>query len=484
MFSLPLGIAVPSLLNLEPLAFASAFAALSNQPPQGKNYFFISDPQELPKAICGLANADGGDVILPATVDDADIKSALVEVAPSPEVQQGMRVTLEGTQVLILNVRPLPAILQPAHLRGVMRQHGSYLATAAGTRVMTVREQQVVDYLNCDSSGEDALVDTASIEDLDPYLAERLVAHTRASSVADALAQLGVLREGKLTVAAVVALSEHPERFLPRAYVSVVHQPSGTSKVVTGSIEEISLRVGALLPRWPRLAVVEAVRNALLHRSYRPAALDQPVTVVESDSRLSIETPGRLHPLMSLAQLTEAARPVLAVHDHPEEEVLPRGTKMRTRGQWQQLARWCGKDEAPATGASHTRNPRLLALAELLGLSATGMGLATIASSLDASGFPLPRFEQTTDHVNVYFDYRCAQVTPVEGSVLEKVMQAVLLTDEVIVPNRIVSATGASRVSVVKALRELCEAGYLVQLPVKGGQKLRYQLALPEIQHQ
>lgn len=439
-------------------------------------------PSDLPIAICGLANADGGDVILPAEITQEELAEALNDVAPAPEVCQGSRKALDGTEVRILNVRPLPAILQPAHLRGAMRQDGAYLATDDGVRLLSIQELQAIDYFSCDSSGEEAVVESATLADLDSFLAERLVAQTRAGGLEEALTQLGLLREGKLTVAAVVALCEHPERFLPRVYVNVVNQPSGTGQVVTGSVEEISLRVAALLPRWPRLAVIEAVRNALLHRSYRPAALDQPVTVVENNSELVISTPGRLHPLLSLAQLKQAARPDLAVHEHPEADPAPEGMPVRTRGQWQQIARWCGKEAAPAAGSSHTRNPRLLALAEVLGLSVSGMGLVTIASSLDASGFPLPRFEQTPDRLNVYFDYKCVQVAPAKGSVLERVMQAVLLTGGVIVPSAVVAATDASRVSVVKALKALCEAGYLVKLPAQGGQKLRYELALAEVE--
>ena len=180
---------------------------------------------------------------------------------------------------------------------------------------------------------QSTLTDATVDEDIDPALVRRflLVARSERSwevpdeiSVDHVLRQLGLLQDGKLTVAAVLLFGRNPQRLLTQAMVRCARFKGTTEvhfldmKVIQGSIIEQVEEAMAFIKRNIRMAAEikglrreekweypleglrEAVVNAICHRDYASSAN---VQVRIFDDRLEIWNPGELPEGMTVEDL-------------------------------------------------------------------------------------------------------------------------------------------------------------------------------------
>lgn len=180
---------------------------------------------------------------------------------------------------------------------------------------------------------QSALSDTTVEEDIDPAMVRRFLLAARTerrwevsekTSVGQVLRQLGLIQDGKLTVAAVLLFGRNPQRLLTQAMVRCARF-KGTNevhfldmKVIQGNIieqvEEVmafikrNIRMGAEIKglrreeKWeyPLEGLREAVINAVCHRDYASTAN---VQIRIFDDRLEIWNPGELPEGMTVEDL-------------------------------------------------------------------------------------------------------------------------------------------------------------------------------------
>jgi len=197
-----------------------------------------------------------------------------------------------------------------------------FLRVGDENRRLTFAQRQELLYDKGQSSYESTAVESAEVDDLDGAL---LAAYADAVGHSDPqrlLAARGLLtRNGQLTVAAVLLFAQEPQRWLPEAYVRVLRfrghergtgarQQLVNDERIDGPIptqlararKEISKRLpkrralgrGGRFENTgvvPQDAWLEAVVNAIVHRSYSVSG--DHIRVDIFDDRIEVESPGR-----------------------------------------------------------------------------------------------------------------------------------------------------------------------------------------------
>jgi ATP-dependent DNA helicase RecG len=180
---------------------------------------------------------------------------------------------------------------------------------------------------------QSTLTDAAIEEDIDPVMVRRFLLAARTerrwevsenTSVRQVLKQLGLIQDGKLTVAAILLFGRNPQRLLTQAMVRCARFKGTTEvhfldmKVIEGNIieqvEEVmafikrNIRMGAEIKglrreeKWeyPLEGLREAVVNAICHRDYASTAN---VQIRIFDDRLEVWNPGDLPEGMTVEDL-------------------------------------------------------------------------------------------------------------------------------------------------------------------------------------
>jgi ATP-dependent DNA helicase RecG len=180
---------------------------------------------------------------------------------------------------------------------------------------------------------QSTLTDATVEEDIDPALVRRFLLSARSerrwdvpdeTSVDRVLRQLGLIQDGKLTVAAILLFGRNPQRLLTQAMVRCARFKGTTEvlfldmKVIQGSIIQQVEEVMAFIKRNTRMAAEikglrreekweypleglrEAVVNAICHRDYASSAN---VQVRILDDRLEVWNPGDLPEGMTVDDL-------------------------------------------------------------------------------------------------------------------------------------------------------------------------------------
>jgi ATP-dependent DNA helicase RecG len=180
---------------------------------------------------------------------------------------------------------------------------------------------------------QSTLTDATVEEDIDPALVRRFLLAARSerrwdvpdeTSVDRVLRQLGLMQDGKLTVAAVLLFGRNPQRLLTQAMVRCARFKGITEvhfldmKVIQGTIIQQVEEVVAFIKRNTRMAAEikglrreekweypleglrEAVINAICHRDYASSAN---VQVRILDDRLEVWNPGDLPEGMTVDDL-------------------------------------------------------------------------------------------------------------------------------------------------------------------------------------
>lgn len=306
------------------------------------------------ETLCAFANMpDGGSIVLgvdeaagrfevTGLTDIAAIEAGIVHqarnsVSPSPQLMS-QEFAMDGKQVLVLHVAPLPTREKPATTQGI-----AYLRQSGGDYPMHEHELRMLEVakLHLDEQVEYDLkvASGLDIDDLVPELVDHYVAacrnrdrRLRGDSTDAILRATSVLtRTGEPTLAGLYALGHYPQGHHPALTVTAAVQMRGgegrpRNRNLTDFTGPLPTLLGDLMawthenldvihayrtdghmeeqPELPMNAVRELLANALVHRDLGPNTLGtgKAIQVRLTPDALLVQSPGGLRGV-SLSQL-------------------------------------------------------------------------------------------------------------------------------------------------------------------------------------
>lgn len=307
------------------------------------------DPRDLADLMIGVANADGG--LLCVGIHDGRVEG--VAAAGPKRLNEWRQAAIDFTEPPIRHrfeivpcandqgVADELVLIEIDASERVHRNHKEevYLRIGDENRRLRSMEAQEIVYDKGQSAFDGGPVDAAERTDLDDDLVEdyvkRLVSSPRRAD--DALVARGLLvprgNARRPSVAGVLVLGASPQRFFPEGVVRVLRYRGSVRATgsranvdrdirITGSlaqqIQGARRRVRRLLPSAIRLqetgrfapspaipeaAWLEAIVNAVVHRSYSMGG--DHVRVELFDDRLEVESPGRLPGLVNAENIRD-----------------------------------------------------------------------------------------------------------------------------------------------------------------------------------
>lgn len=288
-----------------------------------------------PQTLCAFSNMpEGGSIIF--GIDEATgftpvgvynitelekaVSSALRNALKPKGQATFTHLTLEGKDILVADINPLPITDRPCYYNGKAYMRHSDGDYAMGdyeiTRILASRERPQYD-LVC--------VAGSSLQDLDASYTEKFVASAQLSSSRHAgrpkeqiLVHKSVMKQGELTLAGLYAMGDYPQQFFPSLKVSGVVEGEMARNLdkfeADGPLPEMlenavqwlarNLRTavaedgqGGLKnkPEIPLIVLRELVANALVHRALDPDSVyAKDVTLRIKPDRIIITNPGGL----------------------------------------------------------------------------------------------------------------------------------------------------------------------------------------------
>lgn len=323
----------------------------------------VSDPDDLRKAICALANDLSGTgrpgVLFVGQCDDRScanltITEPLVEkltnlrgdgkIQPFP-IMTVLTPTIQGCKVIAIPVAPSDN--PPVRMDG-----RTYVRVGRSTRVATAdEERRLVEKRRWNTLPFDAQgVTGATLDDLD--LVRFTIEYLPSAVAPDVLAENGRTREeqlralrladplGRPTVTGLLVVGKEPQAWLPGAYIQAL-RIDGTEltdrirdqRQIDGTVPDQIRQLDELVDLWieyptviggpvrmtsptyPEAALRQILRNALLHRTYEGS--NAPVRVTWYDDRVEILSPGGPYGQVTLENfgtpgITDYRNPTLA----------------------------------------------------------------------------------------------------------------------------------------------------------------------------
>lgn len=383
---------------------------------------------------------------------------------------------VDGATVLVAEVKELNREDKPCYVTDQGRYNGAYTRTGDGERRLTKYEVDRLLEEDSQPKWDERAVEEASRQDLaEEHLQGflKIQRKRRPKTFADgeelALKRLGVMKGEHPSLAALLAMGDYPQEFLPRVTVTFGLFP-GTGKgdvtkgarlldsgTLVGTIPELveagvrivekNMRTASVIgdvyrtdvPDYPLVAVREALVNALMHRDYSPAALGSQVQINMFVDRLEIMSPGGLYGGVTVDNLGEA-------------------------------------------GVSSSRNRRLATFLEDLTFEDggpvaenRGSGIATINRALEEALMPPPVFTNRTTDFTVTFRKR--KVAPAERHVtaLDQVVELIKKRESWSTAE-LVKETGLSRSAVQGAINQLVRDGIVEATEPVRSPRQRYRM--------
>ncbi|TVR30534.1 MAG: transcriptional regulator [Nitriliruptor sp.] len=412
-------------------------------------------PRELADALIGLANAEGGVLVV-------GLHGGVIEgVGASPDRRNAWRqaavdytvppVPTRFSEVECENDRGATDTLVVIEVAPSDRVHSNrrdevFLRIGDETRRLTFGQRRELEFDKGQSNLETTPVHTIERTALDEDLLREFSVSAGANDTDRLLAARGLLTaDGRVTIGATLLFSAAPQVELPEAYVRVLRyrgtaRGSGRRQQVTEDIRiegplptqirEAEQHVRALLPTRralggggrfadvgavPRDAWLEGLVNAVIHRSY--SVMGDHIRVEIFDDRLEIESPGRFPGIVDVSRPEEIAR--------------------------------------------FARNPRLARVLADLGFGQElGEGVLRMHEEMRLAGLADPGFHQTAGSVVLTLSY-----DPVDRELEARLPPAARALARTIreqgraSTGDLVSATGSSRPVVIRNLRVLEDAG-------------------------
>lgn len=412
-------------------------------------------PQDLANLIIGLANAEGGVVVVGLWSGHVEgIDSAKDRLASWQQAALDFTVPAAPCRTRLIecvNDRGVEDQLLVVEVETSERVHANrrdevYLRVGDENRKLTFAQRQELLYDKGQSTFESTVVNGARREDLDEELLRAYADAVNHPDPDRLLAARGLLtRAGELTVAAVLLFAEHPQTWLPEASVRVLRYqgtergtgarqrllddvrlegpiPAQLTKARTATFDRLPTRRAlAATGRFEQIGLVptdawlEGLVNAVIHRSYSVSG--DHIRIEIFDDRIEVESPGRFP---GIAQ--------------PQD---------------------------PLRITRFARNPRIARVcADLHFGQELGEGIRRMFEEMRLAGLADPEYQQTSGSVRVTLSS-----APVDRALEERLPRGardlVRLVREAgrASTGEIVAASGRSRPVVLRQLRALEEAG-------------------------
>lgn len=314
-------------------------------------------PEKLYDTLSSFSNQDSGGTLVfgldekqnyakVGVYDPQDLQKKVMEYGEqmTPFVRPIFTVYAEEEKVFVsAEIPPVDVTERPCFKTAKGRLQGSYIRVGDADKPMT--EYEVYSYEACRKKYRDDIREAvgASIETLDPmkledYLLRRKKNRPHLDTVpTEQLYELiGILRDGKVTLSAVMLFGYYPQAYFPQLSVIATCVP-GTemgildetghrftdSRRIEGTLPEMldgslafvrtNMRTATTIdpktgvrrdtPQYPMDAVREAVLNALVHRDYSIHTEGKPIQLTMYADRLEISNPGGLYGRLTVDQL-------------------------------------------------------------------------------------------------------------------------------------------------------------------------------------
>lgn len=299
--------------------------------------------RSLADLMVGLANAEGGIIVL--GIHDGEVEG----VGEANRLNDWRQAALDFTRPPVrhdftlldcTNRRGLPDSIALVEVESGQRVHETakgetFLRVGDENRRLGPLEAQELRYDKGEATYDSSVVPGTAAEELDDLLVGRYAEAILAQDASRALRARGLMTDGESgevpTVAGLMVLGGRPQQHLPEAFVRVLRY-SGASREtgvrsnvavderfegpIGSQVDATRSLVAELLPSAVRLerdarfdrgtmipefAWVEAIVNALTHRSY--SAGGDHVRVELFDDRIEVESPGRLPGLVRVESI-------------------------------------------------------------------------------------------------------------------------------------------------------------------------------------
>jgi len=293
-------------------------------------------PAKLSQAVVAFANAEGGTIVVglhgggvEGTDDEAGHRNELQQVhlqhvQPPARVRSWLLpcVTADGREdhLLVLDVSPGEEV-------HATTKDDVYLRLGDESRRLTYVQRQEL-FFDRRQAGYEAQLTTVSLEHADGDAVATYASSIGHTDWRRLLAARGLAREDRLTIAGLLLFGTHPEAELPNAHIRVTRfsgRERGTGArqrvisdqrfegplphMLTSAVEHVrgvqprrrALGRGGTfedVPAVPQDAWLEAVVNAVVHRSY--SLQNDHVHVDVFDDRIEVQSPGRFPGLADL----------------------------------------------------------------------------------------------------------------------------------------------------------------------------------------
>ena len=314
-------------------------------------------PEKLYDTLSSFSNQDSGGTLVfgldekqnyakVGVYDPQDLQKKVMEYGEqmTPFVRPIFTVYAEEEKVFVsAEIPPVDVTERPCFKTAKGRLQGSYIRVGDADKPMT--EYEVYSYEAFRKKYRDDIREAvgASIETLDPmkledYLLRRKKNRPHLDTVpTEQLYELiGILRDGKVTLSAVMLFGYYPQAYFPQLSVIATCVP-GTemgildetghrftdSRRIEGTLPEMldgslafvrtNMRTATTIdpktgvrrdtPQYPMDAVREAVLNALVHRDYSIHTEGKPIQLTMYADRLEISNPGGLYGRLTVDQL-------------------------------------------------------------------------------------------------------------------------------------------------------------------------------------
>lgn len=302
-------------------------------------------PKDILRHLIAFANAEGGHLVV-GIEDDGEVTGFSRSGAKPIEDFQSIPYQLRQTPISfsdkVISVTNsngeddcvLLISVNPSVDRVIVSTNDEVFLRQADKSVPLSHEQRLqLTYDKGQRYFEDEIAEGATIDDIDLELIQSYKDKIGLPdiSIEQALRSRGLLKDGKLTNAAILLFGDNPSAFLPQARLRVIkysdtYAETGQNfnvikeqtfdgaipKIITESRNFIKSQLRdfqylaedgkfQVMPEYPEFAWFEGIVNAITHRNY--SIRGQHITVTLFDDRLEIKSPGVLPNIVTIQNI-------------------------------------------------------------------------------------------------------------------------------------------------------------------------------------